>query len=73
MFNKLENENQYGVIVRGKGIIQTLEGDWCQYDYVPGETAFRKTSAGDTGKIVFIGKNLNQPALQALLKSISHG
>ena len=71
VFNTLENEKEYGMVVRGKGFFQTPEGDWLQYDYVPGETTFCKAGPIHTGKIVFIGKQLNRMVLQELLDSFA--
>ena len=71
IINNLEDESKYGLVFRGKGVLQSLEGDWYQYDYIPGETTFHKTSHTDTGKIVFIGQQLNQLALQELIDSFS--
>lgn len=70
IFNALENRTEYGTVVRGKGIFQTPERNWLQYDYVTGESSFRQfhnTANLEQGKLVFIGKQLNQSALKKLL------
>ncbi|SHL07765.1 GTPase, G3E family [Desulfatibacillum alkenivorans DSM 16219] len=64
--HRLSTEARYGEIARGKGVFQTPEGGWLHYDYVPGETLFQNAEAMDTGKLVFIGKELNSSGLEEL-------
>lgn len=57
---------KYGTVLRAKGIVQTGDGQWTQFDFVPGETALTGRDADYTGRICVIGQNLNKPALAAL-------
>ncbi len=54
-----------GVILRSKGILQGADGNWFQYDYVPGEFELRDGSADYTGRIVFIGTDLKEDKIKA--------
>ncbi|MBR2376108.1 MAG: GTP-binding protein [Clostridia bacterium] len=61
----LQNEEQYGVILRAKGIVAG-ESAWLHFDYVPQEADVREGSAGITGRLCVIGCNLKEDALKAL-------
>ena len=63
---KLSDEEEYGRVLRSKGILQNAAGDWFQFDYVPGETDIREGSADYTGRLCVIGADLNEKALTEL-------
>ena len=56
------------MILRSKGILQTEDGSWVQFDLVPGEYEIREGSADYTGRICVIGQNLNEEKLEKLFK-----
>ena len=62
----IENEKQYGIVLRAKGIVEDEAGGWIHFDYVPGEADVRSGSADIAGRICVIGSNLNQSELSAL-------
>ncbi len=66
MLSKLEDEEEYGRVLRAKGILQNAAGDWFQFDYVPGEIDIREGSADYTGRLCVIGANLNEKAIAEL-------
>ena len=66
MVNQLSDEEEYGRILRAKGILQTAAGDWFQFDYVPGELEVRPGSADYTGRLCVIGADINEKALREL-------
>jgi G3E family GTPase len=41
MTDALSDQEEYGLILRAKGILQTPDGAWFQFDYVPGELQMR--------------------------------
>ena len=63
---KLSDEEEYGRILRAKGILQNAAGEWFQFDYVPGEIDLRDGSADYTGRLCVIGADLNEKALTEL-------
>ena len=63
---KLSDEEEYGRVLRAKGILQNAAGEWFQFDYVPGETDLREGSADYTGRLCVIGADLNEKALTEL-------
>ena len=66
MLGKLGDEEEYGRVLRAKGILQNAAGKWFQFDYVPGEIDMRDGSADYTGRLCIIGADLNEQALAEL-------
>ncbi len=66
ILGKLSDEEEYGRILRAKGILQNAAGEWFQFDYVPGEIVLRDGSADYTGRLCVIGADLNEKALTEL-------
>ena len=66
MLNALSDEEEYGHILRAKGILQNAAGEWFQFDYVPGESEFRAGSPDYTGRICIIGAHIDEKALKEL-------
>ena len=64
--NALTDEEEYGNVLRAKGILQNAAGEWFQFDYVPGESQFREGSADYTGRICVIGAHIDEKALKEL-------
>ena len=63
---KLDNESEYGFVLRAKGIVPLDDGTWAHFDYVPGEVSVRRGSAEITGKICVIGSKLAEEKLPGL-------
>ena len=68
MTDALSDQEEYGLILRAKGILQTPEGAWFQFDYVPGELQLRDCSPDYAGRLVVIGTNIDEKALKELFK-----
>ena len=67
ILSELQHEEEYGVILRAKGIVDNAEGEaWLHFDYVPEEPDVREGSAAVTGRLCVIGCKLNEDALKAL-------
>ena len=62
----LDDQEEYGAILRAKGIVDASDGDWLYFDYVPEETDIRRGSAGVTGRFCVIGSHINESALKEL-------
>ena len=60
------DEGHCGMILRAKGIVPCVDGDWIHFDYVPEEHNVRKGGADVTGKLCVIGANLQEAAVAAL-------
>ncbi len=57
---------QYGTVLRAKGIVEGEDGRWIYFDYVPGEPDVRFGEAEVTGRLCVIGANLKNEALKEL-------
>ena len=66
ILEELENEKEYGSILRAKGMVSAGDGTWLNFDYVPGESNVRTGAAEVTGKICVIGAQLNEEHLKTL-------
>ncbi|MBR4982041.1 MAG: GTP-binding protein [Lachnospiraceae bacterium] len=63
----LEDEKQYGFVLRAKGMVADKNGsEWIYFDYVPGETSIRRGKADVTGKLCVIGSKIQEDKLGEL-------
>ena len=61
----LENESEYGMVLRAKGVVQGKDG-WIHFDYVPGTPDVRRGGASVTGRVCGIGSKLNEENIAKL-------
>ena len=61
----LENESEYGMVLRAKGVVQGKDG-WIHFDYVPGTPDVRPGGASVTGRICVIGSKLREENIAKL-------
>ena len=66
ILDTLANTEEFGIILRAKGIVQSKDGSWINYDLVPGEYEIRKGNPDYTGKLCVIGTNLKEDELAKL-------
>ena len=57
---------EYGIVLRAKGIVPCTDGGWLHFDYTPGEQNIRKGGADFTGRLCVIGSKLNENGLKNL-------
>ncbi len=67
ILEELDRE-EYGMVLRAKGMVEDAEGGWIYFDYVPQETNIRDGKPGVTGKFCVIGSNLKEEKLAALFR-----
>lgn len=65
---KLEQEEEYGIVLRAKGMVPAGDGTWIYFDYVPEESDIRTGKPDVTGKICVIGSKLKEEKLAALFQ-----
>ncbi len=58
--------DDYGLILRAKGIVPCENGGWIHFDFVPQEHNIRMGGADVTGKLCVIGSKLDETAIAAL-------
>ena len=64
------NENDdFGIVLRSKGMVPAVDGTWIHFDYVPDETEVRTGAPDVTGKICVIGSGLKEAALADLWRN----
>ena len=68
ILESLGDEERFGTVLRAKGILDSGEGQWIYFDYVPGEMELRRGAAELTGRFCVIGANINETALKELFK-----
>ena len=56
---KALDSDEYGTILRAKGIVEGVDGEWIHFDYVPGEPDIRTGAAGVTGRLCVIGAEVD--------------
>lgn len=61
-------KDQEGMILRGKGIVETTSQKWLQFDYVPGEINIKDTVPDLIGRICVIGDGVNKDTLAKLFE-----
>ncbi len=66
ILEELSNSEDYGLILRAKGILAGTDGGWLQFDFVPEEYEVRGGSPDYTGRLCVIGSKLNEEALKKL-------
>lgn len=66
ILKKLANTNEYGSILRAKGMLPANDGTWMYFDLVPEEYEIREGNPDYTGRICVIGAELKEDALQEL-------
>ena len=65
---ELDKEDEYGIVLRAKGMVPAGDGTWVYFDYVPEECDIRAGKPDVTGKICVIGSKLNEERLAALFQ-----
>ena len=63
--SKLSGE-EYGTVLRAKGIVAGADGVWYRFDFVPEEYEVRTGSADVTGRMCVIGAKLAEDKIKAL-------
>ncbi len=68
LLEELEQEKEYGFVLRAKGMVPSGNGSWVYFDYVPGECDIREGKPDVTGKICVIGSKLVEDNLKKLFQ-----
>ena len=64
---KLGNFTEFGTVLRAKGVVESSDGGWIHFDYVPGEADVRAGSAATTGMICVIGVDIEETNIREAL------
>lgn len=66
ILERLVKSEEFGVILRAKGMIPDKNGSWIYFDAVPGEYELREGSPEYTGKLCVIGTNVKPEQMEEL-------
>ncbi len=66
ILESLDDEHEYGIVLRAKGIVENEDGSWIHFDYVPGCPDVREGSADIIGRICVIGSKIDEEKIKAL-------
>lgn len=66
---RLGESDDFGIVLRSKGMVPAADGTWIHFDYVPDETEVRTGAPDVTGKICVIGSGLKEAALADLWRN----
>ena len=58
--------DDYGTILRAKGMVEDENGTWIYFDMVPGEYELRDGEPDYTGRLCVIGCNIDEHRLEEL-------
>ncbi len=63
---ELSKSDRHGMILRAKGIVPSVSGEWLHFDLTPGEYEIRVGAADVTGRICVIGSKLKEEEIKKL-------
>ena len=66
MLEALSASDEYGIILRAKGMLPAEDGTWIYFDMVPEETEIREGAPEYTGRLCVIGSKLKEDKLAEL-------
>ena len=66
ILEEFSESDEYGMILRAKGIVECECGKWIHFDYIPGEPDVRCGSAGIIGRICVIGAGIDKDKIKTL-------
>ena len=67
---KFVGTEEYGVILRAKGMVESTDGSWIYFDMVSGEYELREGEPDYTGRLCVIGTDLKEDKLEELFELV---
>lgn len=64
----LSETDDYGTVLRAKGMVEATDGSWIYFDMVPGEYELRQGQPEYTGRLCVIGCGLAEERLLELFE-----
>ena len=59
-------DDSYGMILRAKGIVEGVNGEWIHFDYVPAEPNVRLGAPGVIGRLCVIGSGIDNDKIKEI-------
>ena len=69
ILSALSDEEKYGTVLRAKGIVDSTDGEWIYFDYIPEVIDIRRGGADVIGKFCVIGSNINKENIKELFEA----
>ena len=69
ILSALSDEEKYGTVLRAKGIVDSNDGEWIYFDYIPEVIDIRRGGADVIGKFCVIGSNINKENIKELFEA----
>ena len=66
VLEKFAEGDDYGMILRAKGIVASTDGKWIHFDYVPGEPDVRYGASALIGALCVIGVGIDNEKIKEL-------
>ena len=66
ILEKLAHTDEYGSILRAKGMVALTDGSWGYFDLTPEEWEIREGAADYTGRLCVIGADLKEHEVEEL-------
>ena len=66
ILESFSESDDYGMILRAKGIVEGKDGQWIHFEYIPGEADVRFGSAGIIGRLCVIGAGIDKEKIKEL-------
>ncbi len=66
ILKELSKAEQFGTVLRAKGIVKSENNEWIHFDYVPSEISVRLGQADVTGRICVIGSKIDEEEISEL-------
>ena len=70
ILKKFCNTEEYGTILRAKGMVPAEDGTWIYFDMVPGEYEIREGEPDYTGRLCVIGTDIEEHRLEHLFELV---
>ncbi len=63
------SSNEYGVVLRAKGLLPQENGEWIYFDYIPNETDIRTGRPEVIGRVCVIGSKIDEKKIAELFNA----
>ncbi len=63
---RLNDSDEFGIILRAKGIVDGINGEWIYFNYIPESIDVRTGNADVIGKLCVIGSHINEKNIKDL-------
>lgn len=71
LLNGLQDKENFGKVIRGKGILKIDRNKWILFDYIPAKLEVKEVSGDYTGRLCVIGTDLNKEQLKDTFNNIN--